>query len=144
MLAPTGVRPDGTMPNGEVEDYVYLNGDLDGDLDRDVDDVDLLSAAIKNGAAGRTDLNCDGVTDSEDMDILIEEIFGTVRGDADLDGDVDFNDFLAVTGNYGKTGDVSWAEGDFDGDCEVGFTDFLLMSGSFGTVSPAAVDAAFA
>ena len=103
-----------------------------------------MSSAIKNGTTGNTDLNCDGVTDDADMDLLIEEIFGTVRGDADLDGDVDFNDFLAVTANFGKTGNASWSEGDFDSDCNVGFTDFLLMSETFGTVSPAAVDAAFA
>ena len=94
FLNPWGVRADGTLPNGEVEDYAYLNGDLDGDLDRDIDDVNIMSKAIKNGTGGLTDLNYDGTTDQSDMDILIEKIFGTHRGDADLDGDVDFADFL--------------------------------------------------
>jgi len=145
LLGPFGVNADGTIPNGEVEDYAYMNGDLDGDLDRDIDDVDIMSKAIKDGSVGKTDLNCDGTTDQADMDLLIEEIFGTYKGDTDLDGDVDFADFLNLSANFGKSPDASWADGDFDSDCEVGFTDFLLLSKNFGkTANPAAVDAAFA
>ena len=146
LLGPAGVRADGTLPNGEVEDYAYLNGDLDGDLDRDIQDVDLMSQAIKNGSGDLTDLNCDGTTDQADMDLLIEDIFGTYRGDTDLDGDVDFGDFLELSANFGKTGsDVSWADGDFDSDCDVDFADFLFLSANFGNgAKAAAVDAAFA
>ena len=133
LLGPAGVRPDGAIPNGEVEDYVYLNGDLDGDLDRDVDDVDIMTQGIKNAATGITDLNCDGTTDDADMDLLIEEIFGTYRGDSDLDGDVDFNDFLNLAANFGTAGGASWAQGDFDSDCDVDFLDFLVFSQNFGS-----------
>ena len=123
---------------------IALAKDQDERFDTVGEFVDVMGQAIKNGSGDLTDLNCDGTTDQVDMDILIEEIFGTYRGDTDLDGDVDFVDFLNFSASFGKTGDTSWAEGDFDSDCEVGFTDFLFLSQNFGSVSPAAIDAAFA
>ncbi len=40
----------------------------------------------------------------------------TWAGDADLDLDVDFTDFVALAENFGKETDSLWSEGDFDGD----------------------------
>ena len=91
-----------------------------------------MTQGIKNANAGKTDLNGDGTTDDADMDLLIEEIFGTYRGDSDLDGDVDFKDFLNLAANFGTAGGASWADGDFDSDCDVDFLDFLDFSQNFG------------
>lgn len=53
-------------------------------------------------------------------------------GDANLDGVVDFNDFLIIAANYNQEG--TWSNGDFDGDGLVSFTDFLMVSRNFGLV----------
>lgn len=56
---------------------------------------------------------------------------GTQRGDIDLDGDVDFADFFALSANFGAT-DAVWSDGDLDGDGTVAFADFLILSQNFG------------
>lgn len=53
-------------------------------------------------------------------------------GDADIDGDVDFADFIRLSDSFGKKG-VRWGDGDFDQDGETGFPDFLRLSRNFGT-----------
>lgn len=54
----------------------------------------------------------------------------SMAGDTNLDGTVDFSDFVTLSNNYGGPG--TWVEGDFDGDGKVLFTDFILLSGNFG------------
>ena len=51
-------------------------------------------------------------------------------GDANLDGEVDFADFLILSANFG-TG-TTWFEGDFNRDGMVSFADFLLLSTNYG------------
>jgi len=55
---------------------------------------------------------------------------GARPGDANLDGVVDFNDFLVIAANYNQEG--SWSRGDFNGDGFVDFADFLALSRNFG------------
>jgi len=55
-----------------------------------------------------------------------------VPGDATNDGNVNFDDFLVVSGNFGMS-NATWSDGDFDGDTTVGFPDFLLLAGNFGS-----------
>ena len=62
--------------------------------------------------------------------VLVETILGTRRGDTNLDGRVDFQDFLILSTNFGQTS--GWSGGDFDADGTVAFADFLLLSTSFG------------
>lgn len=52
-------------------------------------------------------------------------------GDADMDGDVDLDDFAALKASFG-TG-TTWAQGDFDGDLDVDLDDFAILKQSFGT-----------
>ena len=47
-----------------------------------------------------------------------------------LDGNVAFDDFLALSAQFGSEG--GWGEGDFDGSGQVDFDDFLLLSAFFG------------
>ena len=54
-------------------------------------------------------------------------------GDTNLDGAINFADFLILSANFGKEVDAVWADGDFDGDGKVAFTDFLIFSVNFGT-----------
>lgn len=59
------------------------------------------------------------------------EVEFCLPGDIDLDGSVDFNDFLDFSSNFGLQ-NATWDDGDFDGDGLVGFNDFLLLSNYFG------------
>jgi hypothetical protein len=65
----------------------------------------------------------------------------TVPGDADLDGAVDFNDFLSLQNAYGSSGD--WAQGDFNFDGVVDYSDYLILQADYGlSLSGGAVMAA--
>lgn len=51
-------------------------------------------------------------------------------GDTDLDGDVDFQDFLTLNANFNGPGE--WEDGDFTGNNWVDFADFLILNDNFG------------
>ena len=51
-------------------------------------------------------------------------------GDANLDGAVDFNDFLSLSAYFREDG--TWSDGDFDLDGRIDFSDFLLLAANFG------------
>ena len=55
-----------------------------------------------------------------------------MTGDTNLNGVVDFEDFLSLSTNFG-TNNRDWAHGNFNGDAEVNFADFLALSANFGT-----------
>ena len=54
-----------------------------------------------------------------------------VPGDANLDAEVNFADFLVMSERFGQPG--GWSDGDFDGDGTIAFGDFLALSAQFGT-----------
>ena len=111
---------------------------LAGDVDRndvvDVDDLLLLQRQIRlgeNPEGLRLDMTGDLRATREDVDHWVEEIADTRLGDLDLDGDVDFADFLALSANFGRT-DAVWTDGDLDHSGTVAFADFLILSQNFG------------
>lgn len=55
----------------------------------------------------------------------------TIRGDADLDGDVDLADFIRLRNNFGG-GSGMFTAGDFNGDGQVDLADFILLRNNFG------------
>ena len=55
--------------------------------------------------------------------------------DADLDGDVDFLDYIALKRAAGTVGGALWADGDTDGDGDVDRADFLTLRGHFGQLT---------
>jgi hypothetical protein len=57
-------------------------------------------------------------------------------GDANRDGDVDFQDYQALEGNFGRTVGVTWSMGDFDADGDVDFTDYQALELNFGHAAP--------
>lgn len=102
---------------------------LNGDHVFDVRDIDDLTLAI--GSADRAfDLDGDGDVGFDDRDDLIREVLGILPGDANLDRNVDFADFLVVADAFGENG--GWGRGDFNGDGLVQFADFLLLAQHFG------------
>lgn len=108
-----------------------VGGDFDLSGALDVQDLNALNGAINAGGNDpRFNLTNDEIVDELDMDAWLTQLKGTRRGDANLDGDVNFVDFLALSDGFGKPGD--WSQGDFDGSGEVLFPDFLILSENFG------------
>ncbi len=62
------------------------------------------------------------------------------EGDVDLDGDVDFQDFLALQVGYGITSDAIRTDGDLDDDGDVDFQDFLVLQANYGNDQDSARD----
>jgi hypothetical protein len=52
---------------------------------------------------------------TDDVDVLIQDLLGTARGDVDLDGDIDAADRAIIDANLGML-DPGWADGDMNGD----------------------------
>ena len=106
---------------------------IDDDFNRDgvVDSEDIDSLFAELGSQrNRFDLDDDASLGQGDVDFLVRNLLGTNYGDSNLDGQVDFQDFLKLSANFGRK--AKWAGGDFNGDGEVSFEDFLLMSQNFG------------
>lgn len=114
-----------------------LPGDLNKDGQLDATDIDALFAAINTGETGDPyDLNSDGLVNRDDADVLIGDFIGTIAGDADLDGQVQFSDFILLAENFNA--ETNWSGGDFDGSGVADFSDFLILARNFGRVTPLA------
>lgn len=121
-----------------AHEFDLLLGDFDLNTVLDANDLDLLGIEIRNsGGDVAYDVNSDSTVDELDRDFWVTELAGTRLGDANLDRQVNFSDFLTLSSGFGKIG--GWANGDFDGDGKVSFPDFLAMSANFGHSSAAPV-----
>jgi hypothetical protein len=58
-------------------------------------------------------------------------------GDADRDGDVDYDDLVLFAAGYGAMANAGWSFGNFDGDGDVDLVDLIAMSRNYGTGAPA-------
>ncbi len=58
-------------------------------------------------------------------------IRGTLKGDATLDGTVNFDDLLKLAASYNASAGVGWANGDFDYSGGVNFDDLLLLAANY-------------
>jgi len=109
-------------------------GDFDADGAVDANDIDALYDALDAGdQALMWDLTFDEDVTNLDLAELLFTILDTTFGDADLDGDVDLDDFTILKRNFAVTSGATWAEGSFDGDGDVDLDDFTLLKTSFGT-----------
>lgn len=90
-----------------------------------------------------SDLNGDGLVNASDaalicdragndVDAFLQEI-GVIPGDLDLNGSVEFADFLILSGSFGLVEGSHYGLGDADCENGVDFADFLVLSGNFGT-----------
>ena len=67
-----------------------------------------------------------------------------LRGDANDDGAVDFNDLVVLAQHYNVPGGMTWTDGDFDADGDVDFEDLVSLTQRYNPVAaPAPVAAAF-
>lgn len=119
-------------PTIEILEQPGIPGDVNGDDVVNVADIDAVFAAVSAASSDEEfDVNEDGDVTGDDANYIVEEILDTRAGDVDLNGVVDFPDFLTLSGNFGKT-EAAWSDGDFNGDGVVDFSDFLALSGNFG------------
>ena len=90
------------------------------------------------------DANGDGMVDGQDLNLACSRgddvtsyfsALSSLPGDLDLDGQVQFSDFLAFSNNFG--GEGRYTDGDVDCDGVVQFSDFLSLSGNFGNTANA-------
>jgi hypothetical protein len=107
-----------------------LDYDYSESGDWDAADIDLLSAAIRNGNGDlKYDVNGDQAVNDADRHAWISDIRRTCLGDANLDGVFTTADFVAVftAGQYEDsiTGNSTWATGDWNGDAEFDSSDFV-------------------
>ena len=106
-------------------------GDFNRDAIVDLLDVELICAAVQNGAEplGPYDLNRDSRVSDLDLRYLIETVLKTSFGDANLDGVFNSADFVTVfqVGHYedGLVGNSTWATGDWNCDGEFSSADFV-------------------
>ena len=122
--------------NGVTIMYQIEPGDFDNDGESTAKDLELLYAnlgSLTSSAIDTYDLNHDYTIDQQDVDFWIIKSAKTRLGDANLDGTVDFVDFLALAGSFGKVDtELRWGDGDFNGDGMVNFIDFLALAENFG------------
>ena len=95
----------------------------------EVEDINTLFAGIRAGKDPRYDIGQDGIIDFEDADIWITSLKKTWKGDADLNGEFDSGDLVAVfrAGHYEDSlnGNSGWAQGDWNGDLEFDSSDLV-------------------
>jgi|GEM_PF-1310915 len=114
--------------------YTISLASVPGDVDENgtVDAKDISTICGNLGSADeRFEYTGDSMITAADVHAMVETRLNTRPGDTNLDGNVNFDDFLALSANFGKDF-RDWARGDFDCNQTVDFPDFLLMSRHFG------------
>ena len=115
-------------------------GDLNGDQLVNVDDITTFCTDSDNGEA-RFDLDGNGIVNSDDFEFLINNIFQTTAGDANLNGVFDSADLVLVfrAGEYEDAigGNSTWDEGDWDCDGDFGSGDLVAAFQAGGYVAAA-------
>jgi hypothetical protein len=136
-----GMALSGEDHHIRVAGVVRIDGVLEIDADEGLADeaefVLLKAGSIQGRFAGIQGVRLDAMRGVA-VEVLPDRILGTVAvtGDANLDGEVNFRDFMILTNNYGSD-DASWRRGNFDGDAAVNFGDFLDLTRNFGVATSA-------
>ena len=93
---------------------------------------DRLRRGRRTGDDALLDLTADGVIDHADLSAFLLAA-GSLSGDADLNGVVEFSDFLSLADRTARQ--RSWEQGDFDCNRRTDFDDFVLLANNFGSMS---------
>lgn len=124
------------------------NGDFNNDGQLSAADIDQLTTAIRTGSIDtKFDLNGNSTIDAQDRVVWVESLKKTYFGDADLDGQFNSTDLIAVLSGGQYEDSVSqnstWATGDWDGDAEFTTSDLVaaLQGGGYDAGPRAAVSA---
>ncbi len=121
-------------------------GDFDGDGEltiADIDDLTRQSASLTNPVD--YDLNGDAAVNQDDVKFWIGDLKNSWVGDANLDGEFNSGDLVAVlsAGKYESDVDAEWSTGDFNGDGRSNSSDLVaaLSDGGYEQGPRAAVAA---
>jgi hypothetical protein len=123
-----------------------VEGDFDGSGALDLADIDDLSAQSAGGQnpAGY-DLNGDAQVNGLDLNVWIRDYYNSWVGDANLDGEFNSTDLVAVLASGTYEADVAsvWSTGDFNGDGRTNSGDLVaaLSDGGYEAGPRAAVAA---
>ncbi len=105
----------------------------------DVASLEDVGWSVIEDLSDPLDLNGDALVNADDLNLAcaaqqpLDEYYAalnTIPGDVDLDGYVQFADFLLLSTYFGTEGNYS--RGDITCDGEINFGDFLLLSTQFG------------
>lgn len=100
----------------------------------DIDQLYQQFGAVASGS--KFDLTEDGAVDSGDVDHWLA-LRNTVRGDADVDGDIDSRDAVALLAHLGSsTGVRDWTRGNFNGDSDTDTLDLGTLLNAFDGAGP--------
>lgn len=142
-----GDGSDGSRNKLTIRTPVAL-GDFNGDGQFDAIDMNGLTyAVLGENTEPRFDVNLDGSVNAADRDTWINSIKKTYVGDANMDGEFNTGDFVAVfqRGEYEDAliANSSWETGDWNGDREFNTGDFIaaFQAGGFEAGPRAAVSA---
>ena len=101
----------------------------------------LIAGVIVSSSNEEFDLIDDNIINTADLTEWLSQAAITsghsspyLRGDTELDRDVDITDFNALALNFdphGTTERYSWHEGNFDGDNDIDITDFNFLAANF-------------
>lgn len=114
---------------------VMTAGVIVGDFNHDgivnAEDIDLLRIAINTNSPDPIyDVNGGGL-DGTDFTYEVQTIIGSAFGDADLNQQVTFTDFVSLSTNFGSSG-TGWGQGNFNLDDITNFADFVAIANNWG------------
>ena len=118
-----------------------------GDASCNTADLDALYAVFNTSVPSTGslfDLNFDNVVDAADLSEWLSlaahengHSSPYLRGDTDLDRDVDLTDYNSLATNFdpsGSYGPYLWQDGNFDGDGNIDLSDYNALVGNFAPV----------
>ena len=119
--------------NAEPREVVFC--DVNGDLNCNLEDIDLIVAAIAKGTADPVlDVSLDGEVNLLDRDVWLAAAASAngldspyLLGDFNLDGSVTGEDFIIWNDNKFTT-EVLWSQGNANADAAIDGIDFLLWN----------------
>ena len=130
-------KTSGLLDYWSLSEYRVV-GDYDDDHLLTVADVDILMTRVRKGPfSGSYDLNEDGVLDSSDVRVWVEDLKNTWFGDANLDSEFNSTDLVEVFkgGQYedGIALNSTWGTGDWnaDGEFKSGDLVFAFAGGGY-------------
>jgi hypothetical protein len=121
-------------------------GDFNGSGALDAADIDDLTVQVAGGTnPAAYDLNADSLVNGGDISVWVKDLFNSWIGDANLDGQFNSSDLVAVlaSGTYEVDVDSVWSSGDFNGDRRTNSGDLVaaLSDGGYEAGPRAAVQA---
>ena len=124
---------------------VMLTGDFNENGVLDAPDIDILTVGIVTSNSPIYDLNGDSILNAADAHYWIKELFNSWIGDANVDGEFNSSDLVAVlaAGTYETGADAVWTTGDFNADLVTNTADLVaaLSDGGYELGPRAAVAA---